>query len=116
MRKSAKRKLEPPIAPLAEADTSAETAGEKTYRKIRSDILFGRLQPGDKLKLDKLKADYSTSVSTLREILNRLSSERLVLAEGQRGFEVAPVSIGNLREIAELRQLLECHALEQSFA
>jgi DNA-binding GntR family transcriptional regulator len=115
MAKSAKRKLDAPIAPPVETNYSAETAGEKTYRKIRSDILFGRLPPGHKLKLDKLRADYATSVSTLREILNRLSSERLVLAEGQRGFEVAPVSIGNLREIAELRQLLECHALEQSF-
>jgi DNA-binding GntR family transcriptional regulator len=54
-------------------------------------------------------------VSTLREILNRLQSERLVVAEGQKGFQVAPVSIANLREIAALRQLLECRALAQSF-
>ena len=38
-----------------------------------------------------------------------------MLAEGQKGFEVSPVSIANLKEIAALRQLLECHALEQSF-
>jgi Transcriptional regulators len=91
------------------------TVGESAYRKIRSDIIFGRLPPGKKLKLERLKADYGASVSTLREILNRLHSERLVVAEGQKGFEVAPVSIPNLREIAALRQLLECRALEQSF-
>jgi DNA-binding GntR family transcriptional regulator len=91
------------------------TVGESAYRKIRSDIVFGRLRPGRKLKLDRLKADYGASVSTLREILNRLHSERLVVAEGQKGFEVAPVSIANLREIAALRQLLECRALEQAF-
>ena len=51
-----------------------------------------------------------------REILNRLASEGLVLAEGQSGFEVSPVSIANLKEIAALRMLLEGHALEQSFA
>ena len=89
--------------------------GENAYRKIRADIVFGRLAPGRKLKLDQLKSNYGASVSTLREILNRLSSERLVVAEGQKGFEVAPVSIANLREIAALRQLLECRALEQSF-
>jgi DNA-binding GntR family transcriptional regulator len=77
--------------------------------------VFGRLPPGKKLKLDRLKADYGASVSTLREILNRLHSERLVVAEGQKGFVVSPVSIANLREIAALRQLLECRALEQSF-
>jgi DNA-binding GntR family transcriptional regulator len=91
------------------------TIGESAYQKVRSDIVFGRLPPGKKLKLERLKADYGASVSTLREILNRLHSERLVIAEGQKGFEVAPVSIANLREIAALRQLLECRALEQSF-
>ena len=91
------------------------TVGESAYQRIRSDIVFGRLLPGKKLKLDRLKADYGASVSTLRETLNRLHSERLVVAEGQKGFEVAPVSIANLRELAALRQLLECRALEQSF-
>jgi DNA-binding GntR family transcriptional regulator len=94
----------------------SETSGETAYREIRGDILRGRLGPGQKLKLEKLRADYGTSVSTLREILSRLSSEKLVVAEGQRGFEVAPISIKNLTEIAALRQLLEGHALEQSFA
>lgn len=58
-------------------------------------------------------------------ILGMLSRETLlrwlrrdgpVVAEGQRGFEVAPVSPGDLKEIAALRQLLECHAMELSFA
>jgi DNA-binding GntR family transcriptional regulator len=93
----------------------AVSVGEKAYRRIRADIVFGRLPPGRRLKLDSLKADYGPSVSTLREILSRLSSERLVLAEGQKGFEVAPVSVTNLKEIAALRQMLEGHALEQSF-
>lgn len=92
------------------------TIGENAYRRIRSDIIFGRLEPGQKLKLERLRDAYGASISTLREILNRLSSESLVVAEGQRGFEVAPVSVENLREIAALRLLLEEHALEQSFA
>lgn len=100
---------------LADAPANG-TIGDTAYARIRSDIIFGRLLPGQKLKLDQLKKNYAVSVSTLREILNRLSSERLVLAEGQRGFEVSPVSSKNLKEIAALRQLLESHAIEQSFA
>lgn len=92
-----------------------ETVAESTYREIRADIIFGRLSPGQKLKLENLKSAYDTSVSTLREILNRLTSEGLVVAEGQRGFEVAKVSVADLKEIAALRLLLEEHALEQSF-
>jgi DNA-binding GntR family transcriptional regulator len=100
---------------MAAKGAGPETVGENTYQRIRSDIIFGRLAPGQKLKLEQLKEDYGISVSTLREILNRLVSERLVIAEGHRGFEVSEVSAENLKEIAGLRQLLECHALEQSF-
>ena len=93
-----------------------ETVAETSYRRIRADIIFGRLAPGQKLRLENLRESYETSISTLREILNRLSSEGLVLAEGQKGFEVSPVSVADLKETAELRLLLETHALEQSFA
>src|SRR5882757_3417211 len=92
-----------------------DSVGEKTYRRIRTDIVFGKLAPAEKLKLDRLREDYRASVSTLRELLNRLVSEGLVVAEGQRGFEVAPVSAQDLRELAALRLLLETHALTQSF-
>lgn len=97
-------------------DARSQTAGESGYERIRTDIIFGRLAPSAKLRLDDLKSGYGVSVSTLREILSRLTSERLVVAEGQKGFQVAPVSVANLKEIAALRLLLECRALEQSFA
>ena len=59
------------LAEISEADT----IGEKAYRRVRTDIIFGRLPPGQKLKLDRMKESYGASVSTLREILSRLSSE-----------------------------------------
>jgi DNA-binding GntR family transcriptional regulator len=101
---------------LIERAEEAEAVGDDGYRRIRSDIIFGRLRPGQKLKLDGLKETYGVSVSTLREILNRLTAEGFVLAEGRRGFEVAAVSIDNLKELAALRLLLESHAMEVSFA
>ncbi|NMA96760.1 MAG: FCD domain-containing protein [Phyllobacteriaceae bacterium] len=93
-----------------------ESISELTLRRIRDDIIAGTLPPGKKLKLDALKTQYEVSVSTLREILNRLASENLVTAEGQRGFEVASATEANLREVADLRLLLESHALRLSFA
>jgi DNA-binding GntR family transcriptional regulator len=92
------------------------SVGEAAYRRIRADIVFGRLAPGQRLGLDRMRETYGTSISTLRELLSRLASEDLVVAEGQRGFEVAPVSAADLQEVAALRLLLEAHALEQSFA
>jgi GntR family carbon starvation induced transcriptional regulator len=101
---------------LLDIVTESAAVGDSGYRRIRNDIIFGRLRPDQKLKLDALKDDYGVSVSTLREILSRLSSEGFVIAEGRRGFEVAPVTAANLRELADLRILLETHAIQQSFA
>ena len=100
---------------MLEHSQSPLSAGDSGYQRIRSDVIFGVLTPSGRLKLDSMKEDYGLSVSTLREILNRLSSEGFVVAEGQRGFEVAPVSIQNLRELAQLRILLEHHARTESF-
>jgi DNA-binding GntR family transcriptional regulator len=91
------------------------SAGDSGYQRIRNDIIFGVLPPSERLKLDTMKLEYGVSVSTLREILNRLASDGFVVAEAQRGFEVAPVSIRNLRELAQLRILLEHHAMAESF-
>jgi GntR family carbon starvation induced transcriptional regulator len=101
---------------LIERADENEAVGDDGYRRIRADIVFGRLKPGQKLKLDGLKESYGVSVSTLREILSRLTADGFVLAEGRRGFEVAAVSVENLRELAELRLLLESHAMQASFA
>jgi GntR family transcriptional regulator, carbon starvation induced regulator len=101
---------------LLDRTKDGETVGDDGYRRIRADIIFGRLRPDQKLRLEAMKDDYGVSVSTLREILSRLSSEGFVIAEGRRGFEVAPVSAANLKELAELRLLLECHAMAKSFA
>src|SRR5215213_2232863 len=93
-----------------------ETVGDMVYTRLRTDILFGHLPPGGRLRLDAISRRYGASVSTMRELLNRLASEGLIVAEGQRGFEVAPVSPREFREIGALRLLLETHAIIQSFA
>lgn len=92
-----------------------DSVGEQVYGALRQDIIFGRLPPGQRLRLEALRKRYDASVTTLREILSRLTSEGFVTAEGQRGFEVTSVSAIDLREIAELRIMLESHALAKSF-
>ncbi|HSF90610.1 MAG TPA: FCD domain-containing protein [Paracoccaceae bacterium] len=92
------------------------TIGETTYNALRRDIIHCHLQPGEKLKLDDLKTRYNASVSTLREVLNRLTAEHFVATSGQRGFFVAPMSDTDMQEVGDLRILLEGHALQLSFA
>lgn len=90
------------------------TVGSNTYQRIKHDIIYGELEPGTKLKLEGLKARYTVSLSTLREMLSRLASEGFVSAEEQRGFFVTDVSKDDLIEVTNLRVLLECTALEKS--
>jgi GntR family transcriptional regulator, carbon starvation induced regulator len=94
----------------------ASTLTEALHERLRHDIILGVLPPSAKLKLEKLSKAYDVSVNTLREALSRLAADGLVVAEGQKGFAVLPVSDEDLRQITEMRQLLECHALKQSIA
>ncbi len=94
----------------------ATSIADRAYERIRVDIIFGRLVPSSRLRLDRLAGEYGAGVSTLREILSRLSSEGLVTAEGQRGFRVAPVSAKGFQDVAAMRLLLETFAVRLSFA
>ncbi len=96
-------------------ETASVSTGELAYERIRRDIVFGRLRPGQRLTLDKLRPVYGVGIGTLREILSRLAPDGLVTAEGQRGFQVAPCSADELKELAALRLLIEKSALVKSF-
>lgn len=109
MEESRKLMSKPTLVPV-------ETVSDVVFRQIRQDIISGFLPPGSKIKLEQAKEHYVISISSLREILSRLAMEYLIVAEGQRGFEVSPVSRRELGELADLRIMLETHAIELSFA
>jgi DNA-binding GntR family transcriptional regulator len=99
-----------------DAIPAPSTLTEALQDRLRRDIILGALKPGAKLKLETLSKAYEVSVNTMREALSRLAAEGMVVIEGQKGFTVLPVSMEDLRQITEMRQLLECHALRQSIA
>ncbi|NRG18205.1 GntR family transcriptional regulator [Rhizobiales bacterium] len=88
--------------------------GSGLYDTMRRDIVFGRLPAGGKLLLNDLRNRYGVSISTIRECLSRLVAEGFVKSEGHRGFHVSPVTPEGLQDVAELRILLEGHALKRS--
>jgi len=96
--------------PRESAPLSA-TLVEQAYALLRRDILSGALDPGLKLRIGYLRERYNIGPSPLREALSRLVSERLVAVEERRGFHIPPISLADLRDIADQRKLLECTAL-----
>ena len=59
---------------------------EQAYQTLRESILRGTIVAGERLKIDVLQRDLDVSSSPLREALNRLVAENLVVADERRGF------------------------------
>ena len=92
-------------------ETSATRAA---YLSLRKMILIGELPPGQKLKIEQLRALLNVGASPVREALSLLTSDMLVERIDQRGFRAAPASTANFEEILSLRSTLEDMALRRS--
>ena len=84
---------------------------ELTYFHIKQHILDGSLEEGARLTEETLAAQLGISKSPVREALNRLESDGLISIESRRGAYVRKFSHKEARDLYELRELLEVHAV-----
>ncbi|MBF2714346.1 FCD domain-containing protein [Agrobacterium vitis] len=98
------------------AADSTPTLATSIYERLKADILSARLEPGRKLQLRFLMEYYDAGQTPLREALNRLSAEDLVIGKEQRGFFVTPISLEELGELTKTRSWVEGLALRESIA
>ncbi len=101
---------------MAASNDVVGTLATTVYDRLRDDIMCGELAPGEKLRVEFLRARYGAGTSPIREALNRLSSDGFVMQEDQKGFRVAPVSRDELIELIKTRCWLEGVALRESAA
>lgn len=99
-----------------ETAVSDMTLGMKAHAMIRNDIIAGFYRPGQALRLELLKKRYGISFSPIREALNRLQAEKLVVTSSSRGFKVKPVSIAEMWDAINARVLIESEALRLAIA
>jgi DNA-binding GntR family transcriptional regulator len=92
------------------------THASAVHERIRADILAGRLRPGRRLQIKAMMESYAIGQTPLREALNRLAADGLVVAEDQRGFTVPGISPAELEELTRTRCWLEERALRESMA
>jgi DNA-binding GntR family transcriptional regulator len=81
----------------------------RVHERLRDDIVSGVLRPGEQLVEARLAAELGVSKTPVREALIRLQRDGLVAIEPYRGARVLEPSPHDIREILELRRLLECH-------
>jgi GntR family carbon starvation induced transcriptional regulator len=97
-------------------DRQDATLTTSVYIQLRSDLLSGRLRPGEKLAAEALRSRFKIGSTPIREALNRLLAEGFVALEAQKGFSVAPVSEKDLRELVTARCWIDGMAVRQSIA
>ena len=84
---------------------SAQIAGE-----LETDIVFGRLRPGQKLPEEELAERFAATRHQVREALSRLERIGIVVKERNKGVTVRRFGIEEVGEIYEVREILQRHA------
>ena len=77
---------------------------------LRTHILDGALEPGERLKEQALSDEYNVARHTLRVALKQLAAEGLVTIEPNKGARVAQLTNEDLLELTDLRIALEVEA------
>ena len=84
-----------------------ENLTQQAYRLIRDEILRGKLNSQKRLTEDFFAKTFGISKSPIREALNRLEAESLIKILPRRGAYVIDFSLQDIREIYEMREILE---------
>lgn len=88
----------------------AETLGDRIYDELRKRLQHAPLQPEERLVDVEVAAAYGTSRMPARDALLRLVNEGYLVGTS-RGFVVPTLSIDDVRDIFEVRRLLEPAAI-----
>jgi len=87
---------------------------DSVYLKLRQEIVAAQLPPGYVLREAELAARFGVSKTPLREAFVRLEKDGFVQIAPYRSAVVAGYSRSDLREIYEVRELLEGHCAREA--
>jgi DNA-binding GntR family transcriptional regulator len=91
-----------------------DTSRSLIYTEIRRSIILGHRRPGERLDLEVLRKTYGTSVTPVRDALQMLGQEGLVTIKPRSGYFVTHLTLKQLRDLLELREILELAAIERA--
>jgi DNA-binding GntR family transcriptional regulator len=85
-----------------------QTKADLVYERLRDAILSGELKPRARVNVDALARDLGTSKIPLREAVQRLTTQGLVVQPNPHaGAQVAPLSLREMRGVYLARGALE---------
>jgi DNA-binding GntR family transcriptional regulator len=87
---------------------------DRVYLLLKGWILNCRFRPGDFLPEVEVAQQCKTSRTPIREACSRLAEEKWLSKIQNRGYIVAPISIQDIMEVYQFRELLECFAARRT--
>ncbi len=93
-----------------------QTLNDRAYAEIRKGLISSRFQPGQVLVIRNLAEVYGISATPVREALQRLVAERLLVVLPNRSIAVPSLSAEKFTELARIRCALEGLAAELAVA
>jgi DNA-binding GntR family transcriptional regulator len=84
---------------------------EQVLEQVRTEIISGHSGPGTMYSVPSLAASLGVSTTPVREALLELARGGLIEPMRNRGFRVLAPTLQELRDLFDLREVLETHAL-----
>lgn len=84
------------------------------YDDLRKDIITGLVQPGESLIETVIAARFECSQAPVREACIALSYEGFLNATPYKGFTVREITMKEIKDLYEMRLLVECAAAEDA--
>ena len=83
------------------------TLTDKIYQDIKDDINAKVFQPGEKLNIKELARKYDVSDTPVKQALQRLSDEKIVVNTPNKGMSVRAMNSHEMGDIFEIRRMLD---------
>jgi DNA-binding GntR family transcriptional regulator len=90
------------------------TTAARIAQAIGERIIDGTLPPDAPLRQDHVAHEFNSSHVPVREAFRQLEAQHLAVSVPRRGVRVAPLDPKSVREIAEMRAVLEALALKHA--
>lgn len=90
------------------------TTQELVYKELEHAIVTARIKPGERLVAEKLAKQMGISRIPIREAVGRLEARNFLTVQPNKGTTVNELSVKNLKEILEIRLLLELPAARKA--
>ncbi len=90
------------------------TLKQRIYADLRRSIILGHRLPGAKIDIREVALHYGTSITPIREALQMLNQEGLVDIKAHSGYLVTQLTLKQLRDLFDLREILELAAAERA--